>query len=67
MIELRFAGEALEAVRAFLQLGTHNQFIYRTSLSGIYYAAHHLGRLLLTTIGLHARSVVPKCSSASFG
>ena len=52
MIELRFAEEALEAVRAFLQLGTHNQFIYRTSLSGIYYAAHHLGRLLLTTIGL---------------
>lgn len=52
MIELQFAEEALGAVRAFLQLGMHNQFIYRTSLSRIYYAAHHLGRLVLTTVGL---------------
>jgi uncharacterized protein (UPF0332 family) len=52
MTELQFAEEALRVVQAFLQLGMHTQFIYRTSLSRIYYAAHHLGRLLLTTVGL---------------
>lgn len=52
MIELQFAEEALEVVQAFLQLGMRTQFIQRTSLSRIYYAAHHLGRLLLTTVGL---------------
>ncbi|MFQ6043484.1 MAG: hypothetical protein ACE5PV_21730 [Candidatus Poribacteria bacterium] len=52
MIELHFAEEALRVVQAFLQLGMQTQFICRTSLSRIYYAAHHLGRLLLTTIGL---------------
>jgi uncharacterized protein (UPF0332 family) len=52
IIELQFAEEALGVVQAFLQLGMRTQFIYRTSLSRIYYAAHHLGRLLLTTVGL---------------
>ena len=52
MIELQFAEEALRVVQAFLQLGIHTQFIYRLSLSRIYYAAHHLGRLLLTSVGL---------------
>ena len=52
MIELQFAEEALRVVQAFLQLGIHTQFIYRLSLSRIYYAAHHLGRLLLTSVRL---------------
>lgn len=52
MIELEFAEEALRVVQAFLLLGMHTPFIYRMSLSRIYYAAHHLGRLLLTTVGL---------------
>jgi len=44
MIELQFAEKALGVVRAFLHLGMHTQFIYRTSLSRMYYAAHHLER-----------------------
>jgi len=52
MPELAFATEALNAARAFLQLDLHTQWSYRTTLSRLYYAAHHLGRLLLRNAGL---------------
>lgn len=52
MPELAFAQEALNAARAFLQLDLRTQWSYRTTLSRLYYAAHHLGRLLLQNVGL---------------
>jgi len=52
MPELTFAAEALNAARAFLQLNLRTQWSYRTTLSRLYYAAHHLGRLLLRNTGL---------------
>ncbi|MBM3234988.1 hypothetical protein FJZ31_01685 [Candidatus Poribacteria bacterium] len=52
MPELAFAQEVLNAARAFLQLDLRTQWSYRTTLSRLYYAAHHLGRLLLRHAGL---------------
>jgi uncharacterized protein (UPF0332 family) len=52
MSELVFATEALNAARSFLQLDLRTQWSYRTTLSRLYYAAHHLGRLLLRNAGL---------------
>lgn len=56
MPELAFAQEALNAARAFLQLDLRTQWSYRTTLSRLYYAAHHLGRLLLRNVGLTPHS-----------
>ncbi|MFQ6044344.1 MAG: hypothetical protein ACE5PV_26115, partial [Candidatus Poribacteria bacterium] len=52
MIEINFAREILAIVRAFLLLGMHTQPIYRIILSRLYYAAHHVGRALLRSVGL---------------
>ncbi|MBM3236913.1 hypothetical protein FJZ31_11535 [Candidatus Poribacteria bacterium] len=52
MIEIDFAGEILNIVRAFLLLGMRTQPIYRIILSRLYYAAHHVGRLMLRNVGL---------------
>ena len=52
VIEINFAREILAIVRAFLLLGMRTQPIYRIILSRLYYAAHHIGRLLLRNIGL---------------
>lgn len=52
MIELDFAIETLANARAFLQLGMRSQWMYRILLARLYYAAHHLGRLLLRNEGL---------------
>ncbi|MBM3237467.1 hypothetical protein FJZ31_14350 [Candidatus Poribacteria bacterium] len=52
MIELDFAIETLANARAFLQLEMRSQWIYRILLARLYYAAHHLGRLLLRNVEL---------------
>jgi len=52
MPELVYAMEALNVAQAFQQLGLRTQWSYRTTLSRLYYAAHHLGRLLLRNMGL---------------
>jgi len=52
VIEINFAKEILAVVRAFLLLGMRTQLIYRIILSRLYYAAHHVGRLLLRNVGL---------------
>jgi uncharacterized protein (UPF0332 family) len=58
--EINFAREILAIVRAFLLLGMRTQPIlhfvrgqvYRIILSRLYYAAHHVGRALLKSVGL---------------
>ncbi|HIE27983.1 TPA: hypothetical protein EYP66_11920 [Candidatus Poribacteria bacterium] len=52
MIELDFSIETLANARAFLQLEMRSQWIYRLLLARLYYAAHHLPRLLLRSVGL---------------
>jgi len=52
VIEINFARDILAIVRAFLLLGMRTQPIYRIILSRLYYAAHHVGRLLLRNVGL---------------
>ena len=52
LIEIDFAREILAMVRAFLLLGMRTQPIYRIILSRLYYAAHHVGRLMLRNAGL---------------
>jgi uncharacterized protein (UPF0332 family) len=52
VIEINFAREILAIVRAFLLLGMRTQPIYRIILSRLYYAAHHVGRLMLRNVGL---------------
>ena len=52
MIEIDFAREILAIVRAFLLLGMRTQPMYRIILSRLYYAAHHVGRLMLRNVGL---------------
>ncbi len=52
MIEIDYAREILAMAQAFLQLGMRTQPIYRIILSRLYYAAHHVGRLLLRNAGL---------------
>ena len=52
MIEINFAREILAIARAFLLLGMRTQTIYRIILSRLYYAAHHVGRLMLRNVGL---------------
>jgi uncharacterized protein (UPF0332 family) len=52
LIEINFAREILNFVRAFLLLEMRTQTIYRIILSRLYYAAHHVGRLMLRNIGL---------------
>jgi uncharacterized protein (UPF0332 family) len=52
VIEINFAREILAIVRAFLLLGMRTQPIYRIILSRLYYAAHHVGRALLKSVGL---------------
>ena len=52
MIEIDFAREILAMVRAFLLFGMRIQPIYRIILSRLYYAAHHVGRLMLRNVGL---------------
>jgi len=52
LIEINFAREILNVVRAFLLLEMRTQTIYRIILSRLYYAAHHVGRLMLRNIGL---------------
>ncbi len=51
MIEIDFAREILAVVRAFLLLGMRTQTIHRIILSRLYYAAHHVGRLMLRNVG----------------
>jgi len=52
LIEINFAKEILAMVQAFLLLGMRTQPIYRIILSRLYYAAHHVGRLMLRNVGL---------------
>jgi uncharacterized protein (UPF0332 family) len=52
LIEIDFAREILAMVRAFLLLGMRTQPMYRIILSRLYYAAHHVGRLMLRNVGL---------------
>jgi len=52
VIEINFAKDILAIVRAFLLLGMRTQPIYRIILSRLYYAAHHVGRLMLRNVGL---------------
>jgi len=52
VIEINFAREILAIVQAFLLLGMRTQPIYRIILSRLYYAAHHVGRLMLRNVGL---------------
>jgi len=52
VIEINFAREMLATVRAFLLLGMRTQPIYRIILSRLYYAAHHVGKALLKSVGL---------------
>lgn len=55
MNEIYFARETLSVVKALLQIGLHTQWMYRMMLPRLYYAAHHLGRLLLRNIGIDAQ------------
>ncbi len=52
MPELAYAEETLTVVQSILGVGLRTRWIYRMILSRIYYAAHHLGRLLLRNLGL---------------
>lgn len=52
MVEINFAREISTTVEAFLILGMRTQTIYRVILSRLYYAAHHVGRLLLRNVGI---------------
>ncbi len=52
MPEVNLARETLDAAQAFGQLRLRTQWSYRTTLSRLYYAAHHLGRALLRNVGL---------------
>jgi len=52
MVELNFGEQVLATVRAFLQLGMGTEVIRRIVPGRLYYAGHHLGRLLLRNIGL---------------
>ena len=52
-MELDYARETLAVVQALMQLGWRTQWLYRMILSRLYYAAHHLGRLLLSNVGLN--------------
>jgi uncharacterized protein (UPF0332 family) len=52
--EIYFARETLSIVQSLLQIGLRTQWMYRVMLSRLYYAAHHLGRLLLRNIGIDA-------------
>ena len=52
-MELDYARETLAVVQALMKLGWHMQWLYRMILSRLYYAAHHLGRLLLRNVGQH--------------
>jgi uncharacterized protein (UPF0332 family) len=52
LIEIDFAREILTTARAFLMLEMRTQTIYRIILSRLYYAAHHVGRLMLRNVGL---------------
>jgi len=52
MPEVNLARETLDAAQAFQQLRLRTQWSYRTTLSRLYYAAHHLGRALLRSVGL---------------
>jgi len=52
-MELNYARETLAVVQALMQLGWRTQWLYRMMLSRLYYAAHHLGRLLLRNVGLN--------------
>ena len=54
MNEIYFARETSSVVQALLQIGLRTQWMYRMMLSRLYYAAHHLGRLLLRNIGIDA-------------
>jgi len=52
MPELAYAEETLTVVQSTLGIGLRTRWIYRTIISRLYYAAHHLGRLLLRNAGL---------------
>ena len=52
MNEIYFARETLSVVQGLLQIGLRTQWMYRMMLPRLYYAAHHLGRLLLRNIGI---------------
>jgi uncharacterized protein (UPF0332 family) len=52
MNEIYFARETSSIVQGLLQIGLRTQWMYRMMLSRLYYAAHHLGRLLLRNIGI---------------
>ncbi len=54
MNEISFARETSSVVQSLLQIGLRTQWMYRMMLSRLYYAAHHLGRLLLRNIGIDA-------------
>jgi len=54
MNEMYFARETFSVVQGLLQIGLRTQWTYRMMLSRLYYAAHHLGRLLLRNIGIDA-------------
>ncbi|MFQ6043425.1 MAG: hypothetical protein ACE5PV_21435, partial [Candidatus Poribacteria bacterium] len=54
MSEIDFARETSSIVQSLLQIGLRTQWMYRMMLSRLYYAAHHLGRLLLRNIGIDA-------------
>ena len=52
MQEVDFARETLRFAQMFLHMGVTNVWLYRMLLGRLYYAAHHLGRRLLTEVGL---------------
>jgi len=52
MPELAYAEETLTVVQSILGIGLRTRWIYRTIISRLYYAAHHLGRSLLRNVGL---------------
>jgi len=52
MQELEFARQTLLFVQALLDMEVGHPWFYRMMLGRLYYAAHHLGRLLLQQEGL---------------
>jgi uncharacterized protein (UPF0332 family) len=51
-MEIDFARDVLAMVQAFLTLGLESEQVRRVILARLYYAAHHVGRLLLRNAGL---------------
>ena len=56
MNELNFAEETLTRMKALYDLAGDHEGIRRTVVSRLYYAAHHLSRLLLRKSGLRTET-----------